>query len=148
VPGHASFPSGHSTQAHLIALCINDIFDTLPQQGAVLEDAWTLADRIARNREIAGGHYESDTNAGKAIALAVLPTVQNATELENCALEAVRARAAAAEFEYLSTLIEERVREAGPAWLREAAPLQHIDNYLRSGLAFVYLQVNLTPVTA
>jgi hypothetical protein len=76
VPGHASFPSGHSTQAHLMALCINDIFDTLPQQGAVLEDAWTLADRIARNREIAGVHYESDTNAGKAIALAVLPTLQ------------------------------------------------------------------------
>jgi PAP2 superfamily len=76
VPGHASFPSGHSTQAHLMALCINDIFDTLPQQGTVLEDAWTLADRIARNREIAGVHYESDTNAGKAIALAVLPTLQ------------------------------------------------------------------------
>ena len=42
----------------------------------MLEDAWTLADRIARNREIAGVHYESDTNAGKAIALAVLPTLQ------------------------------------------------------------------------
>jgi hypothetical protein len=76
VPGHASFPSGHSTQAHLMALCINDIFDTLPQQRTVLEDTWTLADRIARNREIAGLHYESDTNAGKAIALATHPTLQ------------------------------------------------------------------------
>ena len=27
VPGHASFPSGHSTQAHLMALCVNDIFN-------------------------------------------------------------------------------------------------------------------------
>jgi hypothetical protein len=59
-----------------MALCINDIFDTLPQQRTVLEDTWTLADRIARNREIAGLHYESDTNAGKAIALATHPTLQ------------------------------------------------------------------------
>jgi hypothetical protein len=73
VPGHASFPSGHSTQAHLMALCINDIFNTLPQQNTILEETWTLADRIARNREIAGLHYASDTNAGKAIALATLP---------------------------------------------------------------------------
>ena len=97
---------------------------------------------------VASDPHFGENNTFYVQALAVLPTVQNATELENCALEAVRARAAAAEFEYLSTLIEERVREAGPAWLREAAPLQHIDNYLRSGLAFVYLQVNLTPVTA
>jgi len=74
--------------------------------------------------------------------------VQNSTELENCALDAIRSRAAAAEFESISTLIEERVRDAGPAWLRDATVLQQIDNYLRSGLAFVYLQVNLVPVTA
>ena len=59
-----------------MALCINDIFSTLPQQSTMLEDTWTLADRIARNREIAGLHYESDTNAGKAIALATLPMLQ------------------------------------------------------------------------
>jgi hypothetical protein len=76
VPGHAAFPSGHATQAHLMALCLNDIFSTLPQQSRVLEDTWTLADRIARNREIAGLHYESDSNAGRAIALATLPILQ------------------------------------------------------------------------
>ena len=42
----------------------------------MVDDLWTLADRIARNREIAGLHYESDTNAGKAIALATLPMLQ------------------------------------------------------------------------
>jgi hypothetical protein len=76
VPGHASFPSGHSTQAHLMALCVNDIFNALPQKNVILDDCWTLANRIARNREIAGLHYPSDTEAGKAIALATFPVLQ------------------------------------------------------------------------
>lgn len=63
VPGHASFPSGHSTQAHLMALCMADVL-----AGTMFDDLWTLADCIARNREIAGLHYASDTAAGKAFA--------------------------------------------------------------------------------
>jgi acid phosphatase (class A) len=39
----------------------------------MVDDLWTLADRIARNREIAGLHYESDTAAGVAIARSILP---------------------------------------------------------------------------
>ena len=35
----------------------------LPQQPVMNDDLWTLADRIARNREIAGLHYRSDTLA-------------------------------------------------------------------------------------
>ncbi len=68
VPGHASFPSGHSTQAHLMALCMNDVLNGLPQQNTMIDDLWTLADCIARNREIAGLHYPSDTAAGIAFA--------------------------------------------------------------------------------
>jgi membrane-associated phospholipid phosphatase len=68
IPGHASFPSGHSTQAHLMALCMNDVFNALPQQNTMVDDLWTLADCIARNREIAGLHYPSDTAAGVAFA--------------------------------------------------------------------------------
>jgi membrane-associated phospholipid phosphatase len=68
IPGHASFPSGHSTQAHLMALCMNDVFNGLPQQSTMVDDLWTLADCIARNREIAGLHYPSDTAAGVAFA--------------------------------------------------------------------------------
>ena len=30
VPGHASFPSGHSTQAHLMALCLMDVLQVPP----------------------------------------------------------------------------------------------------------------------
>ena len=64
-------------------------------------------------------------------AMATLPTVQNDVELENYLLESLRERAIAAGFEYLSTLIEERLLETGPAWFRTAAILERIDNYLR-----------------
>ena len=75
--------------------------------------------------------------------MATLPTVQNAVELENYLLDSLRERAIAAGFEFLSTLIEERLRETGPPWLRDAAVLERIDNYLRSGMQFVYLQAAL-----
>jgi len=78
-------------------------------------------------------------------ALATLPTVQNDVELENYLLESLRECALAAGFEFLSTLIEDRLRDTGPAWLRSSAILQRNDNYLRSGTCFVYLQAALQP---
>ena len=65
-------------------------------------------------------------------AMATLPTVQNAVELENHLLESLRERATAAGFEFLSALIEDRLRDTGPAWFRGAAILERIDNYLSS----------------
>src|SRR3989475_1514203 len=79
-------------------------------------------------------------------ALATLPTVQNAVELENHLLDLVRERAIAAGFDYLSTLIEDRLLETGPEWLRSAAILERVDNYLRSGTRYAYLQATLQPV--
>jgi 4-aminobutyrate aminotransferase-like enzyme len=76
-------------------------------------------------------------------AMAVLPAVQNGREIENALLDALRARLVTAGFAYMSTLIEEHVLETGPAWLRDAAVIERIDNYLRSGLRFAYLQVAL-----
>jgi 4-aminobutyrate aminotransferase-like enzyme len=78
-------------------------------------------------------------------AMATLPAVQNGAELENLLLDALRQRAIAAGFAFLSTLIEDRLRETGPAWLQKAAVLERIDNYLRSGCSFAYLQVPLQP---
>ena len=78
-------------------------------------------------------------------AMATLPTVQNAVELENHLLESLRERAIAAGFEFLSALIEDRLRDTGPAWFRGAAILERIDNYLRSGNTFAYLQMVLQP---
>ncbi len=76
-------------------------------------------------------------------ATAILPAVQNAVEIENHLLDMLRDRVVAAGFAYLSTLIEESLCETGPAWLRGATVLERIDNYLRSGLRFVYLQATL-----
>lgn len=73
VPGHASYPSGHATQAHLFALCAKEALADAPSDqsgpiGVVLD---ALAARIARNREIAGVHYPSDSKVGKQLAEAI-----------------------------------------------------------------------------
>jgi Aminotransferase class-III len=87
-----------------------------------------------------------DNNTFYLQALATLPTVQNGIELQNALLDALRDRALASGFEYLSTLIEDRLRETGPEWLKRAEVLERIDNYLQSGAAFVYVQAPLQPV--
>lgn len=65
VPGHASYPSGHSTQANLIALATILV---LPANPATTTNLNGLAARIARNRELGGLHYPSDTAGGLALA--------------------------------------------------------------------------------
>jgi len=87
-----------------------------------------------------------DNNTFYLQALATLPTVQNGIELENALLDSLRDRAVAAGFEFLSTLIENRLRETGPEWIKSAEVLERIDNYLQSGTAFVYVQAPLQPV--
>src|SRR5260221_3832364 len=82
-PGHASFPSGHATEAYLMALCLEEIMpaaaDTgplppnpLPQNPppppVLASPLERMAQRIARNREVLGLHYPSDSKAGKLLA--------------------------------------------------------------------------------
>lgn len=62
VPGHPAYPSGHSTQAHFLAYALGEL---MPNRKQVLIDE---AYQIARNREVAGLHYPSDTEAGKLLA--------------------------------------------------------------------------------
>ena len=62
IPDHPAYPSGHSTQAHLRALVLSELD---PKNRARYEQA---AKRIARNREIAGLHYPSDSKAGAILA--------------------------------------------------------------------------------
>jgi len=80
MPGHASWPSGHATQAWLKALCIEHVLQgvlpgTPPQGdlGAVSSNLRTLAIRVARNREIAGLHYPTDSAAGRVLATTIAP---------------------------------------------------------------------------
>lgn len=79
-------------------------------------------------------------------ATATLPSVQNTVEIENFLLDTLRERALAAGFEFLSTLIEERLLETGPAWFRKAAVIERLEDYLASGIPFAYLHVALKPV--
>jgi hypothetical protein len=62
VPGHPAYPSGHSTQAHLVAYALIEI---IPGKEQVLK---RVAGRIAENREWAGVHYRSDSVAGQKLA--------------------------------------------------------------------------------
>jgi hypothetical protein len=63
-PSHPSFPSGHATQAFLVAKMLSRMM----QAPALEPYLFSLANRIAENREIAGLHYESDSRAGKELA--------------------------------------------------------------------------------
>jgi hypothetical protein len=79
VPGHPAYPSGHSTQAHLMALCVKEVLPTGTVQNALGEVIDELADRIARNREIAGLHFESDSKAGVNLAQSLLDVLSSNT---------------------------------------------------------------------
>jgi hypothetical protein len=78
-------------------------------------------------------------------AMATRPSVRNGVEVQNHLLDAVRERALACGFAYFSTLIEQSVRDNGPQWLRGAEVLRTVENYLRSGQRFLYLQAALAP---
>jgi acid phosphatase (class A) len=64
-PAHPSFPSGHSIQSRLIALCLQHARRGMPQADSMLAD---LAERIGWNRVISGVHYPADHEAGVAAA--------------------------------------------------------------------------------
>lgn len=61
-PGHPAYPSGHATGTYTIAYILQELDPANAKQ--YLEDA----KRIAENREIAGLHYPSDTEAGRLLA--------------------------------------------------------------------------------
>jgi 4-aminobutyrate aminotransferase-like enzyme len=92
---------------------------------------------------VASDPHLGDETAFYVQAMATSPTVQNDVAVENLLLETLRERLLTAGFQYLSMLIEARVGETGPAWLRDAVRLEQIENYLRSGITFVYLQAPL-----
>jgi 4-aminobutyrate aminotransferase / (S)-3-amino-2-methylpropionate transaminase len=95
----------------------------------------------------AGVREDPAFGAGTAFymqAIAVHPSVRNETEIESFVLDALRSRAATQGYQQLSTLIEARARDAGPAWLKAARELKGIDDYLRSGIRFVYVEAPLS----
>ncbi len=91
-------------------------------------------------------HY-GDNNTFFLQALATQPSVRNAADLERHLLESIRDRAVADGFAFLSAMIEDHVRLNGPPWFAGAAVLDRVENYLRSGIDFVYLQAPITDRT-
>jgi hypothetical protein len=78
------------------------------------------------------------------LAIAVLPSIDNATEIENHLLDTLRQHVIASGYVRFATLMEERSYQCGPHWLRSAEVLRVVDNYLRSGERFVYLHTELS----
>lgn len=109
--------------------------------------AYVLGSALENHDEggVSSDPHFGENNTFYLQAMATLPAVQNDMELENHLLELLRTRAIADGFEYLSALIEDRLRETGPAWIRSASVLEQTDNYLGSGIRFAYLQVTLKP---
>ncbi len=69
-PPHPSFPSNHATQAETVSGLIQHAVGAVGEKkntgiGAYLSE---LSLRIAHNRERAGLHYQSDSEAGRALA--------------------------------------------------------------------------------
>jgi hypothetical protein len=88
-----------------------------------------------------------DNNTLYLQAMAVSPQLQNQAEVEGMILDAFRARAEWLGFAAISTLIEARFTETGPEWLRTAAVLETAENYLQSGVRFVYLRAPIGATT-
>ena len=73
-------------------------------------------------------------------AIAVSPLLRNQAEVEALVLDLLRERVRSRGFAAISALIEARLTETGPRWMRDATVLEVVENYLQSGIRFVYLQ--------
>jgi len=101
-PGHASFPSGHATEAYLMARCLEEVMPDAAKKPPVTAPTATtaapgpvyfyerlgsplqhMARRIARNREVLGLHYRSDSEAGKALAAKTYGILKNCDIVTN-----------------------------------------------------------------
>ena len=91
VPGHASYPSGHATQAYLLSGLMAQVMPavvntplgpaippptpTAPPINPLATVLERLAERVARNREVMGLNYRSDSTAGQNVAAQILPVL-------------------------------------------------------------------------
>ncbi|WP_164738269.1 phosphatase PAP2 family protein [Frigidibacter oleivorans] len=69
-PVHASYPSGHATQAFTVATVLS-ILSGAGGEPAADSQLFRMAARIAANRTVAGVHYPVDSAAGAVIGIAV-----------------------------------------------------------------------------
>ncbi len=75
VPGHPAYPSGHSTQNFVIAHLLSEV---IGDDAELIARVFAIARRVAENREWAGVHYASDTQAGEELAREIYLTMRRA----------------------------------------------------------------------
>jgi hypothetical protein len=69
VPPHAAFPSNHAFQMFSVA----EVFSRILPEHPGSPELFYVAQRVAENREFAGLHYKSDTDAGRRLAQRFAP---------------------------------------------------------------------------
>jgi hypothetical protein len=74
-PGHGTFPSGHSTQAHAVAYMLKHLLNLHPAtntgHGMIIDQLDRQSARIATNRVVAGVHFPVDSMAGRMLGVAL-----------------------------------------------------------------------------
>ena len=95
VPGHAAYPSGHATESFLIALCLERVmppaastpvgFAPAPPPPPLpgISPLQQMAMRIARNREVIGLHFPSDSKAGRLLAIETFNILLQCNSINN-----------------------------------------------------------------
>ena len=70
-PGTPTFPAGHAVQAYLISYLLAHSLPNMPSQDLAGEKGalFELAHRVSQNRVVAGLHFPTDIDAGKAIGI-------------------------------------------------------------------------------
>lgn len=76
---HPSYPSGHAMIAYMFAHCMSDV---VPKMKLAL---FALAAQIGRNREVAGFHFRSDTEAGMKAAEQAFALLKKLSSYETAA---------------------------------------------------------------
>lgn len=66
-PGHGAFPSGHATQAFMLARLLDGLLDLSSRVPATALQLYRQAARIATNRVVAGVHFPADSIAGRLL---------------------------------------------------------------------------------
>ena len=66
-PGHSSLPSGHATEAFLVAYLLRQLIPNIDFNWS--EQLMRQANRIAVNRTVAGVHFPIDSAAGQTLGL-------------------------------------------------------------------------------
>ena len=91
-PPYSTFPSGHAAESRVLACLLHELVVGAMSKPDPNADEWEkrlanllpkLADRIAKNREIAGIHFSADSESGKALGTFLAKQLCNAAHKDS-----------------------------------------------------------------